>query len=59
MLSQTIKVADLYLVLLSGANPASQMMTLVQLLPFVIGELVPEDDDHWHCFLLLKLMLLS
>lgn len=28
-------------------------MTLVRLLPFVIGEFVAEDDDHWHCFLLL------
>ena len=34
-------------------NPASQMMTLVRLLPFVIGEFVDDDDDHWSRFLLL------
>lgn len=28
-------------------------MTLIRLLPFIIGEFVPEDDDHWECFLLL------
>jgi len=28
-------------------------MTLIRLFPFLIGEFVPEDDDHWRCFLLL------
>ena len=32
---------------------ASQMMTLVRLLPLMIGKFVEQDDDHWECFLLL------
>ena len=32
---------------------ASQMMTFVQLLPFMIGDKVPLDDEHWNSFLLL------
>ena len=44
---------DLVFNLLSDTNPASRMMTLVRLLPFVIGEFVEGDDEHWSCFLLL------
>ena len=29
------------------------MMTFVQLLPFMIGDKVPFDDEHWNSFLLL------
>ena len=29
------------------------MMTLLRLLPFMIGKMIEEDDDHWQCFLLL------
>ena len=29
------------------------MMTLMRLLPFMIGEFVDKDDSHWQCFLLL------
>ena len=32
---------------------ASQMMTLICLLPFMIGDLMEEEDEHWDCFLLL------
>ena len=32
---------------------ADQMWCLARLLPFMIGNLVPEDDPHWHNFLLL------
>lgn len=32
---------------------ASQMMTLVRLLPFIIGKYVETDNDHWECFLAL------
>ena len=32
---------------------ASQMMTLSQHLPLLIGDLVPQDDVHWTSFLLL------
>ena len=32
---------------------ASQMMTLMKIFPFVVGRLIPEDDEHWQCFLLL------
>ena len=29
------------------------MMTLLRLLPFMIGKMIEEDDDHWQRFLLL------
>ena len=29
------------------------MMTLIFLPPFMIGNYVPIDDEHWECFLLL------
>lgn len=29
------------------------MMTLIRLLPFMIGGYIDEEDDHWNCFLLL------
>ena len=29
------------------------MMTLIFLLPFMIGECIPEEDIHWECFLVL------
>ena len=27
------------------------MMTLVRLLPLMIGKFIEQDDDHWECFL--------
>lgn len=33
---------------------ASQMLTLIRNLPFIIGALVTQGDDHWTCFLLLR-----
>lgn len=35
------------------ASTASQAMTLAHLSPFMIGDLVPGDDEHWDCFLTL------
>lgn len=32
---------------------AAQMWLLANLFPFLIGDLIPEDSEHWHCFLLL------
>ena len=32
-------------------NTASQMWCLAQLLPIIIGEMVPVDDEHWQNFL--------
>ena len=32
---------------------ASQMMTLTQHLPLIIGDKIPEGDSHWNSFLLL------
>lgn len=32
---------------------ASQMWCLGRLLPLMLGEIVPIDDQHWECFLLL------
>ena len=29
------------------------MMTLVRLLPFMIGHLIDTEDEHWECFLML------
>ena len=34
-------------------HKASEMMTLVKLLPLMIGDWVNEDDEHWAVFLLL------
>ena len=28
-------------------------MTLMRLLPFMIGSLIDDCDEYWHCFLLL------
>lgn len=33
---------------------ASQMSVLIQVLPFLIGDKIPEDNDNWLCFLLLR-----
>ena len=30
---------------------ASQMMTLIRLLPFMVGNYVERNDSHWECFL--------
>lgn len=35
-------------------SSASQMLLLVQILPFLIGEKIPESDENWKCFLLLR-----
>ena len=32
---------------------ASQMMTLCRVLPLIVGDKVPADDEHWNIFLLL------
>ena len=31
---------------------ASQMMTWIRLLPFMLGDFIEEEDEHWECFLL-------
>lgn len=33
---------------------ASQTMCLAVILPFIVGDKVPEGDDHWHLYLLLR-----
>ena len=35
-------------------SSASQMLLLLQILPFLIGDKVPESDRNWKCFLLLR-----
>ena len=35
-------------------SSASQMLTLVRILPFLIGDKIPEESEHWFCFILLK-----
>ena len=32
---------------------SSQMMILMLLSPYMIGDYVPHDDGHWECFLIL------
>ena len=32
---------------------ASQIMTLIRILPFMIGSYVERDDNHWECLLIL------
>ena len=33
---------------------ASQMLLLVRTLPFLIGDKISENEDHWMCFMLLS-----
>ena len=33
---------------------ASQSLLLVRILPLLIGDKVPENDENWQCFLLLR-----
>ncbi|XP_028412421.1 uncharacterized protein LOC114535241 [Dendronephthya gigantea] len=35
---------------------AAQIITLCNLLPFVIGTLMPDDDEHWYCMRLMFLI---
>ena len=36
---------------------ASQTLILLRILPFLIGSMIPEDEEHWTCFLLLRKIL--
>ena len=36
---------------------ASQMLTLLRILPLLIGNMIPEEEEHWTCFLLLRKIL--
>ena len=38
-------------------SSAAQMLTLVQVLPFLIGDKISEQDDHWLCYLLLRMII--
>ena len=33
---------------------ASQMLQLVRILPFIVGDKITEENEHWLCFLLLR-----
>ena len=35
-------------------SSSSQMITLVRILPFLIGDKIDQNDPHWECFLLLR-----
>ena len=35
-------------------SSASQMLQLVRTLPFLIADKIPEGDEHWICFILLR-----
>ena len=36
---------------------ASEMLLLTYVFPFIIGDKVPNNDDHWNCFLYLRKIL--
>lgn len=38
-------------------SSASQMLTLLRILPFLVGDKIHESDVHWQCFLLLRKMV--
>lgn len=38
-------------------SSASQMLTLMRNLPFLIGKSVPEGDECWECYLILRKIL--
>ena len=38
-------------------SSASQMLTLMRNLPFLIGSSIPEGDEHWRCYLILRKIL--
>lgn len=38
----------------SVRSSASQMSLLLRTLPFLVGDKIPEDNEHWLCFLLLR-----
>ena len=56
--SETDKPVPILARALRSDNPirlsASQMLLLLQALPFLVGDKVPEDNEHWLCFLLLR-----
>ena len=56
--SETDKPVPILARTLRSDNPirssASQMLLLLQALPFLVGDKVPEDNEHWLCFLLLR-----
>ena len=33
------------------------MLVLIRILPFLVGGKIPENEDHWLCFILLKKIL--
>lgn len=35
-------------------SSASQMLLLVKILPFLVGDKIPEEEEHWACFILLR-----
>ena len=35
-------------------SSASQMLLLLRILPFLIGDRIPENDECWKCFILLR-----
>ena len=38
-------------------SSASQMLLLLRILPFLIGDVISESDDNWRCYLLLRKIL--
>lgn len=35
-------------------SSASEMLTLLRILPFLVADRIPENDEHWKCFLFLR-----
>ena len=38
-------------------SSASQMLLLLRILPFLVGDKIPEGDSYWECFLCLRKLL--
>ena len=38
-------------------SSSAQMLLLIRILPFLIGEKIDEGEDHWYCYLLLRKIL--
>ena len=38
-------------------SSASQMLVFIKTLPFLVADKIPEGEDHWRCFILLRKIL--
>ena len=43
-------ICILYIIVSTFQTLASQMSLMGQILPLIVGDYVPEDDEHWKLF---------